>query len=135
MKRCGNVRVKQLTAFDVFGMLDPNYVPWLRTLGDWMAPRMVRHAVKVTRAADLLMGARPKEQMYKLRRLVEVDGVYPTVGENCFIAPNAVVLGISTSSPVNGTVHMFPPKPPPNFFPLPNPAHPLAPHAAWTRAK
>jgi carbonic anhydrase/acetyltransferase-like protein (isoleucine patch superfamily) len=50
-------------------------------------------ATKVIDFSDRLMGVQPKEELYRIPRLLKVSGKRPTVMDNCFIAPSAIVTG------------------------------------------
>jgi len=74
-------------------MFRPDYVPWTVAVADKSAAMLKAMAVKVVSFGDRLMGARPRERILKMRRLVAFGGVMPQIGANCFIAPSAVVIG------------------------------------------
>ncbi|KAK7200718.1 Bacterial transferase hexapeptide (six repeats) [Novymonas esmeraldas] len=60
---------------------------------DRWAVKVQRLATKVIRFSDGMMGVQPKEELYRIPRLLKVSGKRPTVKDNCFIAPSALVTG------------------------------------------
>jgi carbonic anhydrase/acetyltransferase-like protein (isoleucine patch superfamily) len=79
--------------YSTFGYFDRRWEPPLKKFTDFISPKIRSAGIKITKAADALMGYRPKEALYRLRRLVAFEGHRPTVKDNCFIAPSAVVIG------------------------------------------
>ncbi|KPI83315.1 hypothetical protein ABL78_7655 [Leptomonas seymouri] len=60
---------------------------------DHWAIKIQRTATKVMELSDYLMGVQPKEELYRIPRLLKVSGKRPSVMDNCFIAPSAIVTG------------------------------------------
>ncbi|CAM38181.1 conserved hypothetical protein [Leishmania braziliensis MHOM/BR/75/M2904] len=60
---------------------------------DRWALKLQRLATKVIAVSDRMMGVQPKEELYRIPRLLKVSGKRPTVMDNCFIAPSALVTG------------------------------------------
>lgn len=60
---------------------------------DRWAVQLQRVATKVIKSSNGLMGVQPKEELYRIPRLLKVSGKRPSVMDNCFIAPSALVTG------------------------------------------
>ncbi|KAG5483830.1 hypothetical protein CUR178_06824 [Leishmania enriettii] len=60
---------------------------------DRWALKLQRFATKLIKFSDRMMGVQPKEELYRIPRLLKVSGKRPTVMDNCFIAPSALVTG------------------------------------------
>lgn len=60
---------------------------------DRWAVKLQRTATKIIGLSDRLMGVQPKEELYRIPRLLKVNGKRPSVMDNCFIAPSALVTG------------------------------------------
>lgn len=60
---------------------------------DRWALKVQRFAIKLIAVSDRMMGVQPKEELYRIPRLLKVNGKRPTVMDNCFIAPSAIVTG------------------------------------------
>ncbi|KAG5510062.1 hypothetical protein JKF63_06955 [Porcisia hertigi] len=60
---------------------------------DRWALKLQRLATRVITISDRMMGVQPKEELYRIPRLLKVSGKRPTVSDNCFIAPSALVTG------------------------------------------
>lgn len=74
-------------------MFDNDWVPPLTPVWDWCVWAARTAGIACVKFGDKFMGSRPPEALYRLRRIVAMDGVRPTVLDNCFIAPSAVVVG------------------------------------------
>lgn len=60
---------------------------------DRFSRKLLRLATSTISLSDKLMGVQPKEALYRIPRLLRVNGKRPTVKDNCFIAPSALVSG------------------------------------------
>lgn len=67
----------------------PAFFPYTEKIGRIM--QLV--GAEIVRFSDRFMGQRPKEALYRLPRLLAVGGKRPTVADNTFIAPSALVAG------------------------------------------
>jgi carbonic anhydrase/acetyltransferase-like protein (isoleucine patch superfamily) len=75
------------------GIFDPQWVSPFVAFNDRTAKIIRTMAYKMHRITTKLLGDFPKEDLYRLRRIVSYGGVRPQVRDNCFVAPNAVVIG------------------------------------------
>lgn len=55
--------------------------------------RMNLWATAIIKVSDRMVGIQPKESLYRIPRLLRVNGKRPTVMDNCFIAPSALLTG------------------------------------------
>lgn len=62
---------------------------WMQSTG----ARMQRWGTKTVAFSDHFMGLQPKESLYRVPRLLRVNGKRPVVMDNCFIAPSALLCG------------------------------------------
>mgnify|MGYP003386328708 CR=1 FL=1 len=75
------------------GVFDPAWKPITVDIAYAMHKSMRRWGVALVKFGDRFMGIRPRETLYKQRRVVEYEGVRPVIKDNCFIAPSAVIVG------------------------------------------
>lgn len=66
---------------------------YLHTLLDTYSVKLQRAATKVIALSDRMMGVQPKEELYRIPRLLKVSDKRPSVMDNCFIAPSAILTG------------------------------------------
>lgn len=66
---------------------------YLSTLLDRCSVKLQRAATRIISASDRMMGVQPKEALYRIPRLLEVGKQRPSVMDNCFVAPSAIVIG------------------------------------------
>jgi carbonic anhydrase/acetyltransferase-like protein (isoleucine patch superfamily) len=76
-----------------FKILYREYVPGLRRICAGLTGIMKWAAWHLIHAPNSLIPDRPKEEFYKMRRVMTVDGKTPQIGDNCFVAPCAGVYG------------------------------------------
>eukprot|EP00760_Papus_ankaliazontas_P036655 PhM_4_TR836/c0_g1_i1/m.59584 len=93
LRRTQTRQMKNLGDFLSFGFLRPDYVVPTARFADAIAIHMRRWGWAICKFGDKFMGERPLERIIRMRRLITMNGVRPQVGENCFIAPSAVVIG------------------------------------------
>ena len=74
-------------------MFDGNYVPWVTPMVDRMRQLMRHSGRNLIRLTELMNANRPTESLLRLRRVVNFEGKKPEIRDNCFVAPNALVLG------------------------------------------
>ncbi|ORC88622.1 gamma carbonic dehydratase [Trypanosoma theileri] len=65
----------------------------LSTALDDLGIRLSKIAKKIIVLGDKMMGIRPKESLYRTPRLLTLNGVRPSVMDNVFIAPSALISG------------------------------------------
>ncbi|CAD2222873.1 gamma carbonic dehydratase [Angomonas deanei] len=66
---------------------------WLSEKLDVLGVKMQKAGVAVTNFSNYFMGAQPKEALYCIPRLLRVHGKRPSVMDNCFVAPSALITG------------------------------------------
>ena len=75
------------------GMFADEYVPWMRKISNGLNTMFKFIGRKCIETPNSIIPDRPKEELYRMRRVLPIDGKDPFIGDNCFIAPSAVVLG------------------------------------------
>lgn len=75
------------------GWWDPAWEPPLLKFVRGANPRMKSLAYRLIKWGNKFTSQFPKEELYRLRRLVTFHGKHPNVRDNAFVAPSAVVIG------------------------------------------
>lgn len=77
----------------VFGWFDPKYKPWTADIAEFWALRQTNWGVALVKFGDKFMGTRPRELLYRMRRVVPCEGIRARIRDNCFVAPSALLFG------------------------------------------
>uniref|UniRef100_A0A7S1PL05 Uncharacterized protein n=1 Tax=Neobodo designis TaxID=312471 RepID=A0A7S1PL05_NEODS len=75
------------------GIFDPYWNSPFIAMYEKTAVTFKHIAYKLVKLSNRMLKSYPKEQLYRLRRIVKFGDHRPVVRDNCFIAPSAVVIG------------------------------------------
>jgi carbonic anhydrase/acetyltransferase-like protein (isoleucine patch superfamily) len=93
IRRSSVVRCAHSNSIPLPAWAKPGPVPVITRIYSSFAQIAVPLAMKMMKLGDKLCSENPKEDMYRIPRLLRVDGHRPKVLDNCFIAPSALVTG------------------------------------------